>query len=266
MTDPSHPTLGEVVADLAPAGHGWTLEAPVSWAQGRTLYGGMTAALAHAAALHAFPDLPPLRSIQVAFVGPAAGALTIRPELLRRGKSAAFLSVDVAGEAGTAARCLFSFGAPRTSKVRHLAPPAPAVPAPDDCGPLFPGNHGPDFARNFDMRFAAGNRPFTGGAPAGFTCWTRFARPQGADPMTALIALADALPPAAMVSFPEFGVISSMTWSIEVDAEPSEADAWFLQLADAEDSADGYSRQAMTLWDAAGRRLFAARQTVAIFV
>lgn len=261
-----NPTLNQVLAAFVPAGGGVIGTAPESWAQGRTLYGGMTAALAWAATVRSQPDLPPLRSAQIAFVGPASGQLTITPALIRRGRSAAFVRTSVSGEAGAAAECLFSCGAPRESRVKHHSATAPAVPMPADCAPLFPGGPGPSFARNFDMLLATGSRPFSGDGEPSFTCWTRFTRPQGVEPLTALLALADALPPAAMVSFPEFGVISSMTWSIEVDRLPDSADAWFLQQATAEDTADGYSRQAMTLWDAAGRRLFAARQTVAIFV
>jgi acyl-CoA thioesterase len=265
MTASDHPVLGAVLDQFTATDAGWIGEAPLSWAQGRTLYGGMTAALAWAMATRAFPSLPPLRSAQVAFVGPAAGNLTIAPRLIRQGRSAAFVQVSVGGDAGPAAECLFSCGAPRDSAVHHAAPPAPEVPVPDACPALFGGAPGPDFARNFDMRLAAGNRPLGQGDPE-FTCWTRFTRSQAVDPLTGLIALADALPPAAMVSFPAPAVISSMTWSIEVDALPTDADAWFLQRSAAEDSADGYSRQLMTLWDENGRRLFAARQTVAIFV
>jgi len=265
MTDQDHPVLGAVLDRFDQQGETWVGEAPLSWAQGRTLYGGMTAALAWAMTARAFPDLPPLRSAQVAFVGPASGRLTITPRLIRQGRSAAFVAASVSGEAGPAAECLFSCGHPRDSAVHHTAPAAPPVPAPDDCPLLFGGAPGPDFARNFEMRIAAGNRPLAQGDPF-FTCWTRFSRHQEVDPLTGLIALADALPPAAMVSFPKPAVISSMTWSIEIDHLPSDADAWFLQRSEAEDSADGYSRQAMTLWDTSGRRLFAARQTVAIFV
>jgi len=265
MTASDHPVLGAVLDQFTPSDAGWTGEAPLSWAQGRTLYGGMTAALAWAMASRAFPSIPPLRSAQVAFVGPAAGNLTIAPRLIRQGRSATFVQVSVSGEAGPAAECLFSCGAPRDSAVRHTAAAAPEVAAPDACPTLFGGAPGPDFARNFEMRLAAGSRPLGQGVPE-FTCWTRFTRSQQVDPLTGLIALADALPPAAMVSFPAPAVISSMTWSIEVDALPTDANAWFLQQSAAEDSADGYSRQAMTLWDESGRRLFAARQTVAIFV
>lgn len=265
MTSIDHPVLGDVLEQFTQAGSVWKGEAPLSWAQGRTLYGGMTAALAWAMATRSHADLPPLRSAQVAFVGPASGQLTITPRLIRRGRSAAFVAVSVAGDAGPAAECLFSCGAPRDSIIRHTAALAPDVPAPDACPPLFGGAPGPDFARNFDMRLAAGNSPRGQGEPM-FTCWTRFTRSQAVDALTGLIALADALPPAAMVSFPQPAVISSMTWSIEVDALPQDADSWFLQRSVAEDTADGYSRQSMTLWDAAGRRLFDARQTVAIFV
>jgi len=43
-----------------------------SWLQGRTLYGGASALIAYTAAIRAFPDLPPLRAAQVAFVAPVS--------------------------------------------------------------------------------------------------------------------------------------------------------------------------------------------------
>ena len=55
------------------------------WLQGRTAYGGASAAVALMAAKTAYPDLPPLRSVQIAFVGPLAGDVTATPALLRRG-------------------------------------------------------------------------------------------------------------------------------------------------------------------------------------
>ncbi|MGD9799873.1 MAG: acyl-CoA thioesterase domain-containing protein, partial [Parvularculaceae bacterium] len=48
-----------------------------NWLQGRTVYGGMTAALCLEAAQRAVPGLPPLRSAQVSFIGPAEGDLEI---------------------------------------------------------------------------------------------------------------------------------------------------------------------------------------------
>ena len=50
------PSLASVIASLGAASDGFTLDAPPSWSQGRTLYGGMSAALAWAAATRAFAE------------------------------------------------------------------------------------------------------------------------------------------------------------------------------------------------------------------
>lgn len=259
------PTLAEVIASLSPGGATFTLDAPLSWSQGRTLYGGMTAALAWAAAVRTLPDLPPLRSVQAAFVGPASGRLTLAPEILRQGRSATTVGVDVRGEAGMAARLTFFCGAARPSKVAHERVEAPDVPAPDSLPAVLGAGQGPTFAANFDIRHVSGGLPFGGGPPE-FAMWARLSAHEGADPLVALLALADVLPPASMPVFPEFGVISSLSWSFDLDRLPADAGAWYLCRATSESSADGYSRQSMDLFDIGGRRLLAGRQTVAIFV
>jgi acyl-CoA thioesterase len=260
-----HPTLAEVIASLSSSGTSLTLEAPPSWSQGRTLYGGMTAALGWAAAARTFPDLPPLRSVQAAFVGPAAGRLTLAPEILRRGRSATTVGVDVRSEGGLAARLTFFCGGARPSKVSHERVPPPAAPTPEDLPIVLGRGQGPTFAANFDIRHVSGGLPFSGGPPE-FSMWARLERHDGADPLVALLALADVLPPAAMPVFPEFGVISSLSWSFDLDRLPVNAGAWYLCRATAESTADGYSRQSMDLFDEQGQRLLAGRQTVAIFV
>ncbi|WP_300974301.1 thioesterase family protein [Sphingomonas sp. LHG3406-1] len=257
------PTLAQVIASLE--GEPFGLDAPPSWSQGRTLYGGMTAALAWAAADRILPDLPPLRSVQAAFVGPASGRLTLKPEVLRRGKSATTVGVDVRGDAGLAARLTFFCGSPRESKVAHERIAPPQAPAPGDLPKVLGSGQGPTFAANYDIRHVSGGLPFAGGEPE-FVMWARLAAHEGADALVSLIALADVLPPASMPVFPEFGLISTLSWSFDLDALPSNAGAWYLCRAAAESTADGYSRQSMDVWDERGRRLLAGRQTVAIFV
>jgi acyl-CoA thioesterase len=225
----------------------------------------MTAALAWAATTRLLPDLPPLRSVQAAFVGPASGRLTLAPEILRQGKSATTIGVDVRSEAGLAARLTFFCGAARPSKVAHERVEAPEAPPPETLPAVLGRGQGPTFAANFDIRHVSGGLPFSGGSPE-FAMWARLERHEGTDPLVALLALADVLPPAAMPVFPEFGVISSLSWSFDLDRLPVDAGAWYLCRATSESTADGYSRQAMDLFDASGCRLLAGRQTVAIFV
>jgi hypothetical protein len=203
--------------------------------------------------------------VQAAFVGPAAGRLTLAPEVLRQGKSATTVGVEVRGDAGLAARLTFFCGAARVSRVAHERLQAPQAPEPDALPAVLKAGQGPTFAANYDIRHVFGGLPLSGGEPA-FLMWAQMREARGADPLVSLIALADVLPPASMPVFPEFGVISTLSWSFDLDRLPDDAAAWFLCRASSESTADGYSRQSMEVWDAFGQRVLAGRQTVAIFV
>ena len=260
------PPLREVIAALVPDGEAWTLDAPDGWGQGRTLYGGMTAALCWSAAARGMPDLPPLRSAHFAFIGPAAGRLVLTPRLLRRGRSAAVVEVVAMGEAGEAARAILTCGAPRVSAVTHDRAPAPKVCAPmDGISMAPPGGLGPAFAQRFDVRKAGGGFPYGGGDPD-LLAWARLLDAKDVDPLVAMLAIGDVVAPAAMVVFPTPGVISTMSWSLDIDRLADDAAAWTLISSSSETAADGYSRQAMQAWGEDGRRLWAGRQTVAVFV
>ncbi|QHL89886.1 thioesterase family protein [Sphingomonas changnyeongensis] len=268
----SQPTgFGALIAALTPLDRadgstaGLTTELPENWTQGRTAYGGLSAALCVEAARRMAADLPPLRSGQFAFAGPAAGRLDIRPELVRRGRSAATMAVALDGDQGPAVRALLTYGAARDSRVGHDSLAAPDVAGPDDCPAFFPSGGGPRFAANMEMRLAAGNRPLAGGDPA-FWLWVRHRAPDGADPLTALVALADSPPPAAMVGFPAPAPISTMTWTLDLLGDPGDdPGVWRLLHSVSEQAGHGYSAQAMTLWDADRRPLAVARQMVALF-
>lgn len=69
-----------------------------------------------------------------------------------------------------------------------------------------------------------------------------------------------------MTHFPNPAPISTMTWSVDVMAPPSDSDGWFLLSSSSEHTADGYSMQSMMMWDEHGAPLAVGRQAVAIFV
>ncbi len=258
-------SLSEVLQSVVADDGVFRLQDAEGWTQGRTLFGGMTVALCAHVAGRAFADLPPLRSLQVAFVGPAAGPLTFEARELRRGRSATIVSVDCASEQGLAARALFTYGAARESAVAHdRAVPAPAVKPAEDCPPFHdPARPNPGFFQKFDIRHAAGSRPMAGGEPD-YLAWVRLKNETGVDPAIALLAVADSLPPAAMAVFPAPAPISTMTWSLDL-AQPVPGAGWRLVSSSSEQSAEGYSVQAMVLWDETGRRVAVARQVVAVF-
>jgi acyl-CoA thioesterase len=244
----------DLIAGITATEAGRTVHVTDDWKQGRTTYGGLSAALCLEAALKAVPDAPPLRSGQFAFVGPAAGELSIETRILRRGKSTLFMSVDLVGEQGPATHGVLTFGAARESAVSYSQVPFPDVPPAADCEPFFPQGGGPGFVGQFEVRIAGGARPLSGQPPE-YLLWIRHRDP-AARSLAALVALV-----------PKFGPISTMTWSLDVVGLPAEDDdGWRLLRSRAETISDGYSTQEMMLWDAGGRPLILARQNVAVFV
>ncbi|ALL14020.1 thioesterase family protein [Caulobacter henricii] len=258
-------TYTDLIAGMTATATGHGAHVTDDWKQGRTTYGGLSAALCLEAALRTLPDAPPLRSGQFAFIGPAAGELAIETKVLRQGKSTLFVGVDLVGEQGLATRAILTFGAARESLVAHSDLPCPVVAPPADCEFFFPPGSGPGFSGQFEVRMAGGTRPLSGQPPE-YLLWIRHRDPT-ARSLAALIALADTPPPPAMALFPKFGPISTMTWSLDVVGLPAEDDdGWRLLRSTAETIGDGYSTQDMMLWDQGGRPLIAARQNVAVFV
>jgi acyl-CoA thioesterase len=252
--------IAQILATATRTDTGFTTAIPADWMQGRTAYGGLSTALALDAALQVEPDLPPLRSAQISFIGPLAGDVTVTATRLRRGRNAAFVQADVASAAGLGLRATFVFMAAIGSAIAHdAAPRAPRTPPPGDAalyvGPaeFFTGNF--EF---FDDKSALG--------PAEWLRWARLRGPDGLDPLVGLMAIADALPPAAFRLSERPVPLSSLTWIANIlTPQPSTDDGWWLLHASADRAVDGYSSQRMTIWNAAGEPVVEAMQGVAIF-
>lgn len=272
MTDVADRTpLSLLLSQLAPDGDAWRIDIPDDWLQGRAVYGGLSAALCLATIQAGLADLAPLRSAQIAFVGPAGPGVRIRPQVLRQGKSMAFVAVDMTSGDKAAARATFAFGVPRTSELVHDAEPPTDVAEPDAGGRFFEDaggrNLGPNFARHFDSVCAAGAAPMSGADTPEFWVWMRHRDEAMREPLAGLVALADALPPAAMACMRAPAPVSSITWQFDLLAEqPRTRDGWWLCHSRAEHIADGYAAQHMTIWNRDREPVLVGRQSVAVFV
>ncbi len=260
-------TYNELIAALQfdPDGK-MTANVTEDWMQGRTTYGGLTAALCLKAATPLAGGRP-VRSAQIAFVGPVAGPVVCTPTLLREGKNTAFISVRMMGETGVAAEAIFAFGTARTSMLNHQQLPAPDVTPPTETTSYFGDSPmRPAFTRNFNMRLAAGERPLSAADKGDIVLWMRHKdNAAKIDPATVL-SIADAPPPAAMSMLSEPARISSMTWMAEFLSEDVSTDnGWFLARHTAETASEGYSSQRMVLWNAKGKPIMIGRQTIAVF-
>ena len=243
---------------------GLSVMIPENWLQGRTAYGGVSTALALTAARALADDLPPLRSAQISFVGPLGGTVAASATMLRRGRSASFVDARVDGADGTPGlRATLLFAADRESALDHRDAPPPAdLPAPEDASemPLRPGV--PAFFHNFEYRSI---KP-AGRSAADLLMWVRFKEPAGLDPITALVAIADALPPAAIRLTREPRPVSSMTWLLNIlTPTPATRDHWWLLRSTAEHVRDGFSSQSMAIWNRDGEAVVRGMQSVAVF-
>ena len=262
-------SFDSVLAGLAADGDGFGAHGPEDWLQGRTLYGGMSAALALKACELAVPDLPPLRAAQIAYVGPASQDVRLVPTVLRRGKSVTTMACDLLSDGAVALRALFVFGAARESAYAAQPPAPPACPGPAEAKPLW-GPNRPGFTANIDQRLAGG-QPLVSGADSGhLLAWVRHAGPVTPG-MPALVALGDALPPASFTRFTAPAMISTVTWGFEL-FEPgppfaghADGTGWYLLQSIDDGVGQGYSTQSMAMWDEDGRAVLLARQSVAIF-
>lgn len=257
--------LSSILSQLTSDGETWRCNPDESWRQGRTLFGGLSAALCYAACEEMVPDLPPLRSGQIGFIGPSVGEVILRPTILRRGKSVTFMACDLIAEGAVATRTLFCFGGERSSVFAIDPPSAPSVPPPADCPSLF-GERRPTFTQHLDQRFAGGFRPMSGATEGDLLVWVKLEEPDPPQSLVTMVALGDALPPASFPRFSEATTISTMTWHFDLaDGARFDPHHYVLLRSTDDTLGHGYAGQAMAMWDEAGRPILTGRQQVAIF-
>ena len=255
-------SLPQTLAAARTVPGGFTATIPESWMQGRTSYGGFSAALALAAAQRLVPDLPPLRSATVNFVGPLAGEVNVTARLLRQGRNATWISAEVTNEAGVGLTATFVFMGPVESTLHvHDVPPPPGL-LPPGAGYQMPDDKGPGFGPQFDRFFALPRQ--TEPRPE-INWWVRSRDRAGLDPMVELLLVADALPPGVMPLI-RTGPVSSMTWLINLLTPlPETEDGWFLLRAAGNYAEKGCSSQDMAIWNARGEAVAVGMQSIALF-
>ncbi len=234
------------------------------WMQGRTLYGGASAFIAYTAATRAFPDLPPLRAAQVAFVAPTGPEVELRREIVRQGRNVAQVRSEIWCEGQCTLTAFWLFGTEREANAVHDAAPVADWPGPpEEAEPTMTGK-GPAFIQNnFEIRRA---QEMQGPGKPVVRRWARLTDREGLDPISELILLGDVLPPGAMRAMQRQGPISSINWSFNLlEPEPETRDGWWMSENASQHAAHGYSSERLRLWNADGKQMLDGMQCVAVF-
>ncbi|WP_028008927.1 acyl-CoA thioesterase [Solimonas flava] len=260
--------FSEVIAAMHGEGGDWRAPVPNDWLQGRTVFGGLQAALAVRAMRGLLPGAAPLRTLQATFIAPApAGELRVAARVLRSGKSATHIEADLYDGEQLACRTLGIFGLPRESALA-LAPAIPAVPLAADAARELPYIEGvtPAFTQNVGFRWAHGGFPFSGAREPRTQIYVRLKDEAEVDELQ-LIALADSIPSPGLSMLKQPAAASSLTWMLELLHPQYEraADGWWLMDAEVSAAHSGYLSQTATLWSPDRRAIAYSRQSVVAF-
>jgi acyl-CoA thioesterase len=261
--------FADLLASAEPLENGFRLSIPETWHQGRTAYGGLTAALALHAARQIGGELPPLRSAQVSFVGPVYGEVEVQARVLRRGRNAVWISAEVlraneqGGEVGITATFVFMAPVANQLLLKYGAEVPDLIPvdsAQDREAPPGPAH----LLQHMEVRFAL---PRSSEPKPEICWWIRAKDRTGLDPVMQLLLCADAPPPGVFAVLPRpVPPISSMTWLLNLLTPVTECrDGWWLQRVIGDSSELGCSSDRTEIWNADGECVALGMQAVAIF-
>ncbi len=240
------------------------VEVPEDWLQGRTLFGGLQAAIALRAMRTLVPEAP-LRSLQTTFVAPVPGGLVrSTARVLRSGKNATQVEARIVDGDATLAVMVGIFGLARDSSV-SVVPRQPDVATGKVIEMRMPGA-APAFTQHFKARWLAGGLPFSGATERDNVIELGM---HDSGPATEyhVVAMADFIPPIALSFLRQPVAAASLNWMLELLADDVSAlplEGWRLD-AHLTAAAAGYTHQSLELWGPGGVPVALGRQTMVVF-
>ncbi len=255
---------------LGAAKHDVSLVVPGSWGQGRTAFGGLTAALANHAMTAELGDERDMRVQTVQFVGPLLTdeAFDIVVTHLRDGKNVTQMQCQLIQNGQVAVQAMAAFGNDRVSKVAVRPAPQTLQSAPEKANwiPQIP-KVTPKFHRHIDLRIEQGGMPFTGKKNAAYRGWMRFTDAPAKMTDAHLIALIDVWPPTVLQMLKWPAPASTLSWNVEfLHPHPViEPRQWLHYDCITQQAADGYGHTEAKVYTEDGTLIALSRQLVTVF-
>ncbi|HUL97009.1 MAG TPA: thioesterase family protein [Usitatibacter sp.] len=241
------------------------LEVPDDWVQGRTLFGGLQAAIA-LKAMRSLGIEAPLRSLQMTFIAPVPGGPVLaRARVLRSGKNATHVESRIVEGEQTLALAVGVFGLARESAVNVVPEPPAVTPGRAIDMPYVPGVS-PSFTQHFKARWIRGGLPYSGAAEKDNVIELGMRDGARASEYHVL-AMADFIPPIALSFLRRPAPAASLSWMLEMLADDVTAlplEGWRMD-AHVRAARDGYTHQSLELWGPGGVAVALGRQTMVIF-
>ncbi len=243
---------------------------PASWAQGRTVYGGLSAGLLCDSVSQGVDPNRRLRYLKVGFLRPLEAEKPFRIEMeeVSAGRTVGVRSARIVQDdvARVAVQANFVTRLESRVEIDNFRPPTLRSRHSDGAihmrGPQLPA-----FTQFIDFHVTTDGLPFQGSEVPEIGGWMRFETPP--DPFTKshLVCLIDVWPPAPVPRFDTMVPLSTVNWGIHF-AEPLDGirgDDFLGYLARTNFFRDGYGSSTADIWAADGRLLARSYQTFVIY-
>jgi len=260
--------FSEVIASLERRDGSWVTVVPDDWMQGRSVFGGLQAALAVRALRSLVPADMPLRALQTTFVGPVGGTIRVAAQILRTGKNVVHAEARIVSGDQTSTLVVGVFGRGRPSRA-VVVPEVAATPrrlAEPLALQFIPGLSA-SFIQHYKVRLLAGDLPFTSVRQAPHAHIEIDVDDPGNATEEQVVGIADVIYPLALSMLDERAPGSSVTWMLELLLDHWSALPLSGWNAHAEMVAgrDGYTNQSVTLTAPGGAPAALSRQLMMIF-
>lgn len=240
------------------------------WAQGRTVFGGLSAAILASAMSKEVTDARPLRILNISFIAPllVEQEASITVEHLRDGKNVTQMQARLYQNGQVCVQAVACFAQDRSSNIAIDHQLSFDLPPPKKSKfmPLIPGVT-PKFLKHVQLNFEQGQLPFTGSKVSNIAGWMKFKKAPKELSVAHWIALADAWPPTVlqMLRWPK--PASTLSWQIEILEPHLEIanDAWLGMDAMTKQAGEGYVHTEAHVWSETGHLLMLSRQCDTVF-
>lgn len=250
-----------------------TVSVDSSWGQGRTLFGGLSAALALSKVRQSIDPQRPLRSLAVNFSGQVLTdtPFTLEQQILSDGKSISQANGQVVQNERIVTQVCACFGIERDSSIEVSSPRVELPKLGTNQRLNYMKGLTPEFVQHFEFEYCKGQLPFTNSPANKLAGWGRFKEAGSEFTEAHLIALIDSWPPTVLQKLKSFAPCATVSWNVEIVQPLSllkqslRADDWFYYDAEIKQAHHGYVHTEAKIYTPDGTLLALSRQLVAVY-
>ncbi|WP_067817277.1 thioesterase family protein [Actinomadura kijaniata] len=223
--------------------------------------GGYLMAVLARAAVDACPHAHPVSTATHFLRVAQPGRAEIHVDVRKAGRTAATALVSLVQGDRPVVDALITLGTldPGAAPTYLGAPPAPELPAVEECLDFAGGQSDRGFAQHVDLRFDKATMGWLDGAPSGrpeLRGWFRLRDGYAPDPFALALAV-DAMPPVALNAGARgWSPTVELTWHLRALPAPG----WLALHGSGRMVADGWFDEEVEVWDSAGRLVAQSRQ------